>query len=73
MLAYDTVPIWRVLRVEDGLDVLSDVLLCVFSIHDVVDLFLELALHLFVHLADDIVNHSVCAHIACSPLKSLII
>ena len=70
MLADDTVPIWCILGVEDCLDMLRDILLCVLSVHDVVDLFLELALHLFVHLADDIVNDSIRAHLKVLLCKS---
>ena len=62
MLPDDTVPIWRVLLVKDGLHVLGNVLFCVLLVHDRVDLLLELGLHLFAHLADDVVDYSVSAH-----------
>lgn len=62
MLANNTVPIGRILRVKDGLDMLCNVLLRVFLIHDEVNLLLELGFHLLVHLADDVVNNSICGH-----------
>ena len=63
MLPDDTVPIWRVLLVKDGLHVLGNVLLCVLLVHDRVHFLLELGLHLFAHLADDVVDYSVSAHL----------
>ena len=62
MLADDAVPVGGVLGVKDGFDVLGNILFCIFPIHDKVDLLLELALHLFVHLADDIVDYSIRTH-----------
>ena len=65
MFAHDTVPIRCILRVEDCLDMLGNILLCVFSVHDIIHLLLELALHFLVHLTDDIVDDSISAHIYC--------
>ena len=62
VLPYYAVPVGRVLLVEEAFDELGDLLLGILVVHDVVDLLLEVGLHLFAHLADDPLHSSFCSH-----------
>jgi len=53
VLSYDTVPVWSVVLVKEGLDVLSNWLLLVCLIHD----FIYLCNEVFLLLVADLLDH----------------
>ena len=59
VLAYHTVPVWGIVFVEVGLDVLSDSLLLVSVVHDFIYLSDESFLHVLADLLDNPANVSL--------------
>ena len=64
VLTNHTVPVWRVLLVEETLNVLCDLLLSVLLVHDLVNLLLEVALHFLTHLAHHPLYCSLRCHVS---------
>ncbi|TNV76624.1 hypothetical protein FGO68_gene4135 [Halteria grandinella] len=60
VLSDDTVPVGRVLFVEEGLEIFGDFLLSLFLIDSAVNLLLDVVFHVLVHLADHPCHIALC-------------
>ena len=63
VLTNHTVPVWRVLLVEETLDVLCNLLLSIFLVHDLIDLLFKVTFHFLAHLAYHPLYCSLCCHV----------